>query len=158
MRAGSNIGLQDRPCARCVKRSIGHLCHDEPRDSAKGLKQDQAVNASSSGAAVKREDSLPYLLGPPIDQQQLDQQALQDAAANIATGTAAPDGQAENLQFQPQSSNHITQNQGQAFGEKNQQCEKHIRSFYPTAIPTDKISPWLRRLESWPSESVFGYA
>ncbi|KAK5717241.1 Transcription factor [Elasticomyces elasticus] len=25
---------QQRPCARCVKRDIGHLCHDEPRESA----------------------------------------------------------------------------------------------------------------------------
>ena len=24
-----------RPCARCVKRDIGHLCHDEPRDPPK---------------------------------------------------------------------------------------------------------------------------
>lgn len=24
---------QARPCLRCIKRNIGHLCHDEPRDS-----------------------------------------------------------------------------------------------------------------------------
>ncbi|KAI9882236.1 MAG: hypothetical protein M1823_006015 [Watsoniomyces obsoletus] len=24
-----------RPCTRCIKRSIGHLCHDEPRESPK---------------------------------------------------------------------------------------------------------------------------
>lgn len=23
---------QDRPCKRCIKRNIGHLCHDEPRE------------------------------------------------------------------------------------------------------------------------------
>ncbi|CAK7272475.1 Transcription factor [Sporothrix epigloea] len=23
----------ERPCTRCIKRNIGHLCHDEPRDS-----------------------------------------------------------------------------------------------------------------------------
>ncbi|KAK4157665.1 meiosis protein SPO22/ZIP4 like-domain-containing protein [Chaetomidium leptoderma] len=23
---------QERPCTRCIKRNIGHLCHDEPRD------------------------------------------------------------------------------------------------------------------------------
>ena len=23
---------QDRPCRRCIKRNIGHLCHDEPRE------------------------------------------------------------------------------------------------------------------------------
>lgn len=24
---------QERPCTRCIKRNIGHLCHDEPRDN-----------------------------------------------------------------------------------------------------------------------------
>lgn len=23
---------QERPCTRCIKRNIGHLCHDEPRE------------------------------------------------------------------------------------------------------------------------------
>ena len=26
--------LIGRPCQRCIKRSIGHLCHDEPKPSA----------------------------------------------------------------------------------------------------------------------------
>ncbi|KJX99816.1 transcription factor Zn cluster Rds2 like protein [Zymoseptoria brevis] len=29
-----------RPCARCVKRDIGHLCHDEPRDPPRRSKSD----------------------------------------------------------------------------------------------------------------------
>jgi hypothetical protein len=33
-RYGANgIGVQERPCTRCIKRNIGHLCHDEPRDT-----------------------------------------------------------------------------------------------------------------------------
>lgn len=32
-----------RPCARCVKRDIGHLCHDEPRDPPKRSKSDLGV-------------------------------------------------------------------------------------------------------------------
>ena len=87
------------------------------------------------------------MLGPSIDQQQLDQQALHDAAPNITTVIAAPDSQAEPLQFQPQSSNPTAHGNGQVFGDKNQQCEKRTTSFYPTAIPTDRIRPWLRRLE-----------
>jgi hypothetical protein len=27
------ITLLGRPCQRCIKRSIGHLCHDEPKGS-----------------------------------------------------------------------------------------------------------------------------
>lgn len=32
-----------RPCARCVKRDIGHLCHDEPRDPPKRSKSEVGV-------------------------------------------------------------------------------------------------------------------
>ncbi|WPG98966.1 regulator of drug sensitivity 2 [Acrodontium crateriforme] len=33
----------ERPCARCVKRDIGHLCHDEPREPPKRGKSDVGV-------------------------------------------------------------------------------------------------------------------
>lgn len=150
--------LQDRPCARCVKRSIGHLCHDEPRESAKGTKQDQINTTSDRGAAVKQEDSLLLMLGPSLDQQQLDQRALQDAGVNITTTTVAPDSQTSNPRFLPQSSNPIAQGQGQGFGEGNQQCEKYTKSLNPMTLPTDGKRSRLRRLESWKSEFVFGYA
>jgi len=26
---------KERPCTRCIKRNIGHLCHDEPRETSK---------------------------------------------------------------------------------------------------------------------------
>ena len=122
MTAG-NIGLQDRPCARCVKRSIGHLCHDEPRDSTKGMKRDQVSATPTSGAAVKQEDSLPYTRGPAIDQQQLDQQSLEDNSANVITGGAAQNNQADNPESLPRTTDHLAQ--GQDFGDKTQQCEKH---------------------------------
>ncbi|KAM0721551.1 hypothetical protein Q7P37_002476 [Cladosporium fusiforme] len=32
-----------RPCARCVKRDIGHLCHDEPRDPPKRNKSEAGM-------------------------------------------------------------------------------------------------------------------
>lgn len=33
----------ERPCARCVKRDIGHLCHDEPREPPKRSKSELVV-------------------------------------------------------------------------------------------------------------------
>ncbi|KAF2829948.1 hypothetical protein CC86DRAFT_444008 [Ophiobolus disseminans] len=30
----------ERPCTRCVKRNIGHLCHDEPREAVKKSKSE----------------------------------------------------------------------------------------------------------------------
>ena len=39
----------ERPCARCVKRDIGHLCHDEPRDPPKRSKSDATATDLVSG-------------------------------------------------------------------------------------------------------------
>lgn len=33
----------ERPCTRCIKRNIGHLCHDEPREPAKKGKAEGAT-------------------------------------------------------------------------------------------------------------------
>jgi len=37
----------ERPCTRCIKRNIGHLCHDEPREPAKKSKSEQTVGAEN---------------------------------------------------------------------------------------------------------------
>ena len=89
----------------------------------------QANTVSNSGAAIKQEDSLPYMLGPSIDQQQLDQHVPQDVDANISTDTTVPDIQADSSRFQSQLSNPTAPGQGQVFGDKNSRCEKHTKIF-----------------------------
>lgn len=42
---------QDRPCARCIKRDIGHLCHDEPREPSKGSRNEDTVAGTVSATA-----------------------------------------------------------------------------------------------------------
>ncbi|KAI9804761.1 MAG: hypothetical protein M1825_001129 [Sarcosagium campestre] len=49
LRLGGRV--QERPCTRCVKRDIGHLCHDEPRDPAKKPKGD-CDNSTAEGEAT----------------------------------------------------------------------------------------------------------
>lgn len=47
-----------RPCARCIKRDIGHLCHDEPRDPPKRSKSEVGVAEiapAPEGGKVKSE-------------------------------------------------------------------------------------------------------
>jgi len=51
----------ERPCTRCIKRNIGHLCHDEPREPAK-KKQDSTPDAGA-GAQAQSNDS-PVFLSP----------------------------------------------------------------------------------------------
>ncbi|KAI5864321.1 meiosis protein SPO22/ZIP4 like-domain-containing protein [Durotheca rogersii] len=53
----------ERPCTRCIKRNIGHLCHDEPRDP------DFKKSKSSRGSAGHDESEIqPELLQHSIDQ------------------------------------------------------------------------------------------
>jgi hypothetical protein len=44
--------MQERPCTRCVKRNIGHLCHDEPREGVKKSKS-EPENTSGEGEPAK---------------------------------------------------------------------------------------------------------
>lgn len=47
--------VQERPCTRCVKRDIGHLCHDEPRESVRVVKGKQEPAIVEAESAVKEE-------------------------------------------------------------------------------------------------------
>ena len=42
--------VQERPCTRCIKRNISHLCHDEPREP------EQATTKKA-----KRQHSIPVV-------------------------------------------------------------------------------------------------
>ncbi|KAL6717481.1 Transcription factor [Lecanora helva] len=74
---------KDRPCARCVKRSIGHLCHDEPREPSKGVKHGDLEN----GIAVKHEEAPQYTMVPP---QQPPEQSLVQAGSTSLASTTGP--------------------------------------------------------------------
>lgn len=47
--------VQERPCTRCVKRDIGHLCHDEPRESLRVVKGKQEPSILEAESEVKEE-------------------------------------------------------------------------------------------------------
>ncbi|KAK4950258.1 Transcription factor [Elasticomyces elasticus] len=56
---------QQRPCARCVKRDIGHLCHDEPRESASAAggkggarRKSEGVDAGDEGGGQEAEGGV----------------------------------------------------------------------------------------------------
>jgi hypothetical protein len=38
---------QERPCARCIKRNIGHLCHDERRENDSVTKKSKSQHSNS---------------------------------------------------------------------------------------------------------------
>ncbi|KAF7543016.1 hypothetical protein G7046_g10074 [Stylonectria norvegica] len=61
----------ERPCTRCIKRNIGHLCHDEPRDAdSKKAKSVQSIQSSSvvdesDAQSDMARSSISSTMGPP---------------------------------------------------------------------------------------------
>ncbi|KAH8714206.1 meiosis protein SPO22/ZIP4 like-domain-containing protein [Ilyonectria robusta] len=59
---------KERPCTRCIKRNIGHLCHDEPRDAdskkAKSIQTSSVVDESDAQSDIAR-SSISSTMGPP---------------------------------------------------------------------------------------------
>ncbi|SLM35895.1 zn cluster transcription factor [Lasallia pustulata] len=83
---------KERPCTRCIRRKIGHLCHDEPREPVRRPNNEHDTAAGEDEAALKKEGTPPNGMPPSIDQQQADQQLLQDtglAARNPSTASTA---------------------------------------------------------------------
>ncbi|KAF7547940.1 hypothetical protein G7Z17_g7379 [Cylindrodendrum hubeiense] len=64
----SSVVLPERPCTRCIKRNIGHLCHDEPRDAdskkAKSIQSSSVVDESDAQSDMAR-SSISSTMGPP---------------------------------------------------------------------------------------------
>lgn len=46
---------QERPCTRCIKRSIEHLCRDEPREPESATKK---AKSQHSNSAAEEDDGL----------------------------------------------------------------------------------------------------
>ena len=61
------------------------------------------------------------MLAPSIEQPQADQQLLRENGARLAQEAAASAAPMDPSQFLPQASGPVVQ--GQAFGDKTQQCE-----------------------------------
>lgn len=61
----------ERPCTRCIKRNIGHLCHDEPREPAKRQKTEPPGGTPGDAEASKKLDPATTPNGTlrPVDQR-----------------------------------------------------------------------------------------
>ncbi|KAI0008433.1 meiosis protein SPO22/ZIP4 like-domain-containing protein [Xylariaceae sp. FL0662B] len=109
----------ERPCTRCIKRNIGHLCHDEPRDP------DSKKPKGSHGAAGHDESEIQ----PELSRNSIDQSAAAMAPPSFNdTGTgqstkqgygAAALGQANSLHLV--SPNPVSSMQANASGSNMNQ-------------------------------------
>ncbi|PYH44223.1 gluconeogenesis transcription factor RDS2 [Aspergillus saccharolyticus JOP 1030-1] len=79
----------ERPCTRCIKRNIGHLCHDEPRESSKRSRSENEHSAADDEASSNNE--YPNIQGMPrsVDvQDAAGQQILPDATIGLSAAPA----------------------------------------------------------------------
>ncbi|KAG0254683.1 hypothetical protein BG011_005576 [Mortierella polycephala] len=74
-----------RPCQRCIKRNIGHLCHDEPKPSQ--LAASRAANANGNDARkTPQQDQQQKQQQIQLQNQQLQQQQQQSLQTNNMNG------------------------------------------------------------------------
>jgi hypothetical protein len=96
--------LQERPCTRCIKRNIGHLCHDEPREPAK--KNNRSDHEDS--AVITNDFANSHNLADAGNQSM-----LSDSSLSIRPSTIDPSQAVQPAAIQPTA--------GQGLDRNNQQ-------------------------------------
>ena len=82
--------MQERPCTRCIKRNIGHLCHDELREPVRRSKAEQGHTTGDNEMSLKLDNTSSARIVQSLEQQQVDRQLLQENTLTIdAPGPAA---------------------------------------------------------------------
>ncbi|EFQ99330.1 Rds2p [Nannizzia gypsea CBS 118893] len=77
-----------RPCSRCIKRNIGHLCHDKPREPTKRVKNETEGTVAATPAADESTAANNDFEGKGMSQtingrDTLDDQILPDTALSM---------------------------------------------------------------------------
>lgn len=119
---GLLLTAQERPCTRCIKRNIGHLCHDEPRDPVKRSKTepDPDPSAGDEEASPKLELTPPDAPVTSLDQRPTSQDAgLHLAAPSLPQNRIA--SASSIAQPSPVSASQIA-----ALTGSNQSCWLHL--------------------------------
>lgn len=85
--------ILDRPCSRCIKRNIGHLCHDEPREAKKPKAETTHENGQQDPklAPAKAVETSPVNgMPPPPEQAALITQIASSMPPPRNSSTVAP--------------------------------------------------------------------
>ncbi|KAL2365656.1 hypothetical protein RJZ56_001416 [Blastomyces dermatitidis] len=75
----------DRPCTRCIKRNIGHLCHDEPRENVKRAKSEQATSAPDEEVAPNNDFAGAQNMPRKIEPHEINQVLHNSSLPNLST-------------------------------------------------------------------------
>ena len=86
---------------RCIKRNIGHLCHDEPREQVKRPRSDNDHSTGEDEASIKHEDSPANGMPLSLEHQPPDQHILQESRLNLGQGGSVRNRRAESSRLAP---------------------------------------------------------
>ena len=113
------MDTQERPCTRCVKRNISHLCHDEPREPVRAVKGEQDTVARENDDSLKPEE-MPSDRPSSIEARQEEPKLIHKVGVTVTTTTSPINGQRDLSQLALSPSTSGTQSKGQ--GTKSQPC------------------------------------
>lgn len=76
---------QDRPCTRCIKRNIGHLCHDEPRENVKRAKSEHEASAPEEEVSSSNDFAGAQNMPRKIEPHEINQVLRNSSVPNLST-------------------------------------------------------------------------
>jgi hypothetical protein len=84
--------VQERPCTRCIKRNIGHLCHDEPREPPKKGKGERDTSTAEEEGQSNNEFAIPQGMTAKTEGQGTtgQQQLLPDSTIGLPPTSTDP--------------------------------------------------------------------
>ncbi|KAL2832999.1 hypothetical protein BDW59DRAFT_139026 [Aspergillus cavernicola] len=78
----------ERPCTRCIKRNIGHLCHDEPREPSKRSRSEHDQSAADEEGSSNNEYPIVHTMPRKVEiQDAAGQQILADGSLGLASSS-----------------------------------------------------------------------
>ncbi|KAL3462935.1 hypothetical protein BJX64DRAFT_258463 [Aspergillus heterothallicus] len=78
----------ERPCTRCIKRNIGHLCHDEPREPSKRSRSEQEQSAADEEGSSNNEYSNVHAMPRKVEiPDAAGQQILTDGTLGLTSSS-----------------------------------------------------------------------
>ncbi|KAG5289225.1 Zn cluster transcription factor Rds2 [Histoplasma ohiense] len=123
----------DRPCTRCIKRNIGHLCHDEPRENVKRPKSEHETSAPEEEVSSNNDFAGAQNMPRKIEPHEINQVLRNSSVPNLSTSI----DHSQSSQPQGISSNPVDVNPQQLmsyndwrFGTQNQFQDMH--TFHPS--------------------------
>ncbi len=129
----SPCAFQERPCTRCIKRNIGHLCHDELRDPIKRSKSEHDTSTGEEETSPKHETSSGNGMSTSF-QPGTEQQIVQDADLSLDPPPLPQGGPVDPAQILTPSP--VSGTQTQTLNSSNQQC-KHLSKLLFELIPNN---------------------